>query len=183
MDRIDTSSWPCSIARSVKTFGDHWNLLIVRQALMGARRFNEYRKPMGISRNMLTLRLRALVETGILKKVEYQTKPLRHEYLLTQKGLDIVPMLITFATWENKWNMRSEGPSQRYWHASCGHETHAIVVCDHCAHPISARSLVTEFITPEAIEFAKVHCANPIIFGEGITEFLTPEMFFSARDE
>ena len=72
MKRTDTSGWPCTIARSAATLGDHWNLLLIRQACLGTRRFDDFQQALGIGRNILTMRLNRLVDEGLLRRVRYQ---------------------------------------------------------------------------------------------------------------
>ena len=81
----------CSIARTVSVIGDRWTLLVLRDCFLGVRRFDEFLGRLGISRPMLSDRLARLVEAGVLKKVAYQEAPVRHEYRLTSKGLDLHP--------------------------------------------------------------------------------------------
>ena len=87
MKRTDTSGWPCTVARSVDVLGDHWNLLLIRQACLGTRRFDDFQTSLGIGRNILTQRLARLVDEGLLTKVQYQDNPPRFEYRLTDKGI------------------------------------------------------------------------------------------------
>ena len=75
MKRTDTSEWPCTIARSADMLGDHWNLLLIRQACLGTRRFDDFQAALGIGRNILTQRLTRLVDEGLLTRVEYQQNP------------------------------------------------------------------------------------------------------------
>src|SRR5829696_9309364 len=81
--RTATSGWPCTIARSADVLGDHWNLLLIRQACLGTRRFDDFQRALGIGRNILTQRSTRLVHEGLLTRVEYQQKPPRHDYRLT----------------------------------------------------------------------------------------------------
>ena len=74
--RTDTSDWPCTIARSAAVLGDHWNLLLIREACLGTRRFDDFQEALGIGRNILTRRLNGLVDEGLLRRVEYQQNPL-----------------------------------------------------------------------------------------------------------
>src|SRR5437773_7836374 len=97
MKRTDTSGWPCTVARSVDVLGDHWNLLLIRQACLGMRRFDDFQSALGIGRNILTQRLTRLVDEGVLTRVEYQQNPLRYEYRLTDKGRDAYPILAAIA--------------------------------------------------------------------------------------
>ena len=97
MKRTDTSSWPCTIARSVDVLGDHWNLLLIREACLGTRRFDDFQAALGIGRNMLSQRLARLCDDGLLTRVPYQPHPPRHEYRLTDKGRDVYPVLAAMA--------------------------------------------------------------------------------------
>ena len=102
MKRVDTSDWPCTIARAAHLLGDHWNLLIIRQACLGTRRFDDFQAALGTGRNILTIRLKSLVEEGLLRRVEYQKNPPRHEYRLTDKGRDVYPILAAMAAWGDR---------------------------------------------------------------------------------
>lgn len=81
----------CPIARSLSIFGDRWTLLIIRNAFLRTRRFDDFQKQLGITRHLLTERLNRLVENKIFEKVLYQEAPKRYEYKLTDKGLEVVP--------------------------------------------------------------------------------------------
>ena len=102
MKRTDTSEWPCTIARSAAVLGDHWNLLIIREACLGTRRFDDFQEALGIGRNILTLRLNALVDEDVLRRAEYQQHPVRYEYRLTPKGRDAYPILAAMAAWGDR---------------------------------------------------------------------------------
>src|ERR1700674_5302778 len=103
MTRTDTSAWPCPIARTADLIGDGWTLLIVREACLGARRFEEFQRTLGIGRNILTARLHMLVREDVLQKVAYQERPVRHEYRLTDKGRDVAAILASMAAFGDKW--------------------------------------------------------------------------------
>ena len=85
----------CSVARSLELVGERWTMLVLREAFTGRRRFDEMAEDLGIARNVLTARLQRLVEEGVLTKVRYQERPERFEYRLTDKGLDLWPVLIS----------------------------------------------------------------------------------------
>lgn len=141
MKRTDTSDWPCTIARSAAVLGDHWNLLIIRQACLGTRRFDELQQALGIGTNMLSLRLTGLIDEGLLRRVEYQQQPLRFEYRLTKKGRDVFPILAAMAAWGDRWLTGSEGTPLVFHHTDCNHDMHATVVCSHCEEPIDVRRI------------------------------------------
>jgi HxlR-like helix-turn-helix len=85
---------------------------------------------------MLTQRLAGLVEEGILRRVEYQQNPVRHEYRLTDKGRDAYPILAAMAAWGDRWLTGPEGTPLVLHHTSCDHDMHAVVVCSECDEPI-----------------------------------------------
>jgi DNA-binding HxlR family transcriptional regulator len=98
----------CSIARALEVVGERWTLLIVRDAFLGLRRFDEFQERLGIARNVLADRLNRLVDEGILERVPYSERPERFEYQLTRKGRDLVPALVSLGQWGDKY--RSEKP-------------------------------------------------------------------------
>ncbi len=141
MSRTDTSSWPCTMARSAHVLGDSWNLLIIRQACLGTRRFEDFRIALGIGRNILTTHLNRLVDDGLLHRIPYQERPVRHEYRLTEKGREVYPILAAMAAWGDKWLTGPEGTPLVLHHASCGHDMRAQVVCSQCNQPIDVREI------------------------------------------
>ena len=103
MLKRDYEGQNCSIARALEVVGERWTLLIVRDAVLGRRRFDEFQQSLGISRNVLTERLGRLVEEGILRRVLYQEHPERYEYRLTQKGRDLHLALTGLRQWGDKY--------------------------------------------------------------------------------
>jgi DNA-binding HxlR family transcriptional regulator len=99
MLKRDYEGQNCSIARALEIVGERWTLLIVRDAFLGRRRFDEFQQSLGISRNVLTERLGRLVDEGILERVLYQENPKRYEYRLTQKGRDLHLALTGLRQW------------------------------------------------------------------------------------
>jgi DNA-binding HxlR family transcriptional regulator len=139
--RTDTSGWPCTIARAADVLGDHWNLLLIRQACLGTRRFDDFQAALGIGRNILSQRLSRLVDEDVLRKVRYQEIPPRYEYRLTDKGRDVYPILAAMAAWGERWLSGPEGTPLVLHHSPCGHDTHAVVVCSECEQPIQVRDI------------------------------------------
>jgi DNA-binding HxlR family transcriptional regulator len=141
MTRTSTADWPCTIARSVDLFGEGWTLLIMRQAFFGTRRFEDFQNELGISRNILTLRLNRLVEEGLFKHVEYQQRPVRFEYRLTEKGRDVFPIVAAMAAYGDKWLVGDEGTPLILHHTGCDRDMHAVVTCSECADPLTVRNV------------------------------------------
>ncbi len=102
MRRTSFESMACPVARAADVLGDSWNMLILREAFYGHTRFDEFMSELGIASNTLTRRLNELVEAGLLEKQLYSEKPPRYEYLLTDKGRDFRPVLLTLMDWGNK---------------------------------------------------------------------------------
>jgi len=124
---------PCPIARSLEIVGEWWTLLIVRDALVGARRFDDF-KATGIADNILTTRLKKLVAAGILKRQPYQKHPIRYEYVLTDKGRSLAPVVLALRAWGNRW---TKGPDlTAVTHATCGHDIGIGFHCAHCARDV-----------------------------------------------
>ena len=101
----------CSIARTLDLVGSWWSLLIIRDAMMGARRFKHFEASLGIAKNTLTSRLNELVEGGILQRVPAPNGSGYDEYQLTEMGRDLAPVMIAFAQWGDKWAAHEDGPS------------------------------------------------------------------------
>lgn len=101
----------CSIARSLEQVGPWWSLLIIRDAGMGARRFKHFERSLGIAKNTLASRLAQLVEAGIMEKVPAADGTSYEEYLLTDKGRELTPVLLALAQWGDRWAAHEAGPS------------------------------------------------------------------------
>lgn len=99
MRRTSFATMRCPVARTLEHAGEWWSLLILRDALYGLRRFDEFERSLGISPNSLTRRLTSLVEAGLLERRQYQDQPARFEYLLTDSGQDFLPVLVTLRGW------------------------------------------------------------------------------------
>src|ERR1700722_16617576 len=99
----------CPIARTTDLVGEWWSFLILRDAFRGIRRFDEFQSSLGIARNMLSRRLKRLVEAGLLETHPYSERPPpRHEYRLTDKGRDFYPVIMTLMAWGNRWIQRDQ---------------------------------------------------------------------------
>jgi DNA-binding HxlR family transcriptional regulator len=132
----------CSIARTLEVVGEWWSLLIVRDAILGVRRFDDFQQRLGISRNILTQRLNRLVEQGVLERVPYQDNPPRHEYRLTPKGRDLWLVLTAMRQWGEKWEPLEAGPATVLEHAGgCGEPMQVVPVCSECGEVVVREDL------------------------------------------
>lgn len=103
MRRTRFDDWPCPIARTTDLVGDWWTPLVMRQAFLGCRRFDQFQESLGVSRAVLTTRLDRLVEEGMLERCPYQERPVRHEYRLTDKGRAFWDVLAAMWRWGQDW--------------------------------------------------------------------------------
>lgn len=132
MQRTTLAHHPCSIARTLDVAGEWWTPLVLRDVAYGLRRFKDIQEDLGISPNVLASRLETLVANGLLEQRAYQQRPERHEYHLTEKGLDLLPALLALMQWGDKWaSDGGEGPV-RVTHEACGHDVAVSVRCPHC---------------------------------------------------
>jgi DNA-binding HxlR family transcriptional regulator len=138
MKRTSLSRWPCSIAKTMDIFGDRWTTLVLREAFYGFGKFDELQSELGIARNTLADRLRRLTSEGLLEKKLYDTNPRRYEYVLTEKGRDFWPVMLAMSAWGDRWLVGDEGHPVTIHHDTCGHDTHAEVVCAVCGEPLRA---------------------------------------------
>lgn len=104
------SDMQCSIARTLELVGSWWSLLIIRDAMMGARRFKHFERSLGIAKNTLTTRLTQLVEGDILEKVPAADGSAFDEYVLTERGRELAPVIIALSQWGDKWVPHKDGP-------------------------------------------------------------------------
>lgn len=112
MKKKSFANQDCPIALTLDAVGEWWSLLVVRDALMGHRRFEEFLESLGIARNILSARLRTLTERGILERRLYQQSPPRYEYVLTPKGRELGAVLMALATWGTRWERQGPSPVQ-----------------------------------------------------------------------
>jgi len=129
----------CSIARSLEVVGERWTLLIVRDVMNGRRRFDELQKGLGVARNVLSNRLHRLVEEDILEPRAYQHNPERHEYFLTEKGLDLWPALVALLAWGDRHSPVPGGPPMLIVHKECGGAVSDRGICERCGKLLHAR--------------------------------------------
>lgn len=132
---------PCSVARTLSVLGDRWTMLILRNAFMGIRRFDDFQRGLGLTRHVLSERLKRLVEHGILVKVPYIERQERFEYQLTEKGLDLYPIILSMAHWADKWMDMGLGKPIEFTHKICGHKFSPKLVCSECNQTVHAKQV------------------------------------------
>lgn len=121
----------CSVMATLALIGDFWTLGVLRCATYGMRRFSDFQSELGIATNVLTDRLARLVEAGILNRVPYQEHPPRHEYSLTEDGLELVPIVVALKTWGDR-HLQELGPWSALRHRGCTSPVEVAVVCPDC---------------------------------------------------
>jgi DNA-binding HxlR family transcriptional regulator len=135
MRHASLSDMPCPIARSLDRVGEWWSILILRDALRGTTRFEDFRRSLGVAPNMLTRRLNALVEAGMLQRQRYNQHPPRDEYILTDRGRDFRPVLLSLLAWGNR-HFAPEGPSVEIVNTTTGQPADPILVDRHTGLPV-----------------------------------------------
>ena len=131
----------CAVAQALEIIGEWWTLLIVRDSFLGVRRFEDFVDRLGISRNVLTNRLDKLVDNGILERRTYDEGRGRHDYVLTDKGRALWPVLTTLRQWGDEWLVGEGNEPVLLEHKACGHDTTAMLTCHHCGDALDARSV------------------------------------------
>ena len=144
MLKRDYEGQVCSIAGALELIGERWTLLIVRDLFLGVRRFDAIQRDLGIARNVLRDRLDRLVEEGIVRKRRYQERPERFEYVLTEKGVDLWPVLHSMMSWGDRYAAPEAGPATVVEHRGCGGHIDDRRICEACGtavgpHDIKAR--------------------------------------------
>ena len=122
----------CSIARSLEVVGERWTLLILRDAVVGIARFEEFQESLGIASNVLTNRLKLLCEEGVLERVPDPERPGRPKYILTDKGRELAPALFVLMKWGDRYYPAPGGPPRLTLHSGCGGNVGADLRCDRC---------------------------------------------------
>jgi DNA-binding HxlR family transcriptional regulator len=132
----------CSVARTLSVIGDRWTLLVLREAFWRVRRFEVFQARTGAPRPVLADRLRMLVDEGVFERRQYSERPPRDEYRLTEKGLDLYPVLISLLRWGDRW-MADEGdpPPVELRHRACGATMTPELACPSCRELLTARDI------------------------------------------
>ena len=138
MQRTSFGDMRCSIARTLDVIGEPWSPLILRDVFVGIDRFEKIQADLGISRKVLSERLKWLVESGVLERRLYETHHLRYKYVLTAKGTELVDLLMVMVAWGDRWADGGAGPPVLYRHRACGKISHVELRCAHCRAPMRA---------------------------------------------
>ena len=140
-DRFRYSPENCSIGRTLDIVGEKWTFLVLREAFYGIRRFADFHRALGCARNLLTTRLRTLVEEGILSREPYHEPGhrVRFEYRLTAKGQELFPALVALMRWGDAWTCDAAGPPVEVLHRGCGRPVSVELRCADGHGHLSAR--------------------------------------------
>jgi DNA-binding HxlR family transcriptional regulator len=144
MQRTSFADMTCSIARTLDIAGEWWSPLILRDVHLGITRFDDLRRDLGISRKVLTERLERLVEQGVLERRAYSEHPPRHDYVLTEKGGELVDVLLAMLAWGDRWTAGDKGPPVLLRHQGCGELTHSEIRCARCGKLLHAKEVTVE---------------------------------------
>jgi DNA-binding HxlR family transcriptional regulator len=131
----------CSVARTLSVIGDRWTMLVLREAFMRTRRFDDFQRNTGAPRPVLADRLRVLVDHGVLERRPYGNHPDRFEYRLTDKGLDLYPVIVSLLTWGDHWMTDRDGPPLELRHNDCGQTMHPELACPECGEWVGPRDV------------------------------------------
>jgi DNA-binding HxlR family transcriptional regulator len=131
----------CSVARSLELIGERWTILILRDAFLGVRRFEDFQRSLGVARNVLQARLQRLVTEGVLERRRYQERPERFEYRLTDKGLDLWPVLVSLVKWGDRY-AAPNGPPRIIEHRGCGGEIDEYLHCTRCGERLTPQTVI-----------------------------------------
>ncbi|NDV06220.1 helix-turn-helix transcriptional regulator [Rhodococcus sp. IEGM 248] len=145
MDRMPLAPRPCAIAATMELIGDRWSMLVIRELSYGVHRFDRIAGYIGVSRDILTARLRKLEEVGVIERRQYSEHPPRFEYHLTPAGEDLRPLLLSLFQWGSKWAV-DEAPSVLVH--ECGHSLELEHRCAHCGEAVENTSVAMHSRTP-----------------------------------
>lgn len=142
---------PCPVAQAMAVIGDTWTILILRDALRGAAKFDEFQRAIGASRATVAERLAHLVQHGVMERRQYEAHPPRYAYHLTQKGRDLQPVLMLLAHWsETHVPVKTRSAGRR--HTTCGHRFTPVVTCSECGEPATPDTITYDARRVEAVK-------------------------------
>jgi DNA-binding HxlR family transcriptional regulator len=143
MRRTRFDRWPCPIARTTDLIGDWWTPLIMREAFLGRRRFEDFQRALGVPRAVLATRLDRLCDEAMLKKVAYEARPVRYEYRLTDKGRAFWDVLAAMWRWGSDWLWNGKGAPVMLVDRESGDEITPVVVDQNTGRRLDVRRLRT----------------------------------------
>ncbi len=131
----------CSVARTVAVIGDRWTLLVLRDCFLRVRRFEDFQARLDVTRHVLADRLKKLVRHGVLRRVLYQARPKRYEYILTQKGLDLHPIMMAIVHWGDVHMVDERGRPLLHEHKRCRKMFDPVMCCSECGETLSPKEI------------------------------------------
>jgi DNA-binding HxlR family transcriptional regulator len=143
MKHEDLNGVHCSVARTWAVLGERWTMMVIREAFRGTRRFDAFHERLHVGRNILSNRLQRLTAEGVFERALYHESPARYEYRLTQKGMDLYPVLLALMAWGDRYKV-TEAPV-RLVHKACGEAADLELTCSHCGEPVDYHSLRAEY--------------------------------------
>ncbi len=138
MKKADLEHMESSVAQALDLIGDWWTIMIIRDGLLGITRFDEFHNHLGIARNVLSTRMKRLVEAGIMEKKLYIDRPARYDYLLTNKGAELLSVILALRQWGDRWIFPNGGAPFRVTHALCGGSPQVSARCELCGEEINS---------------------------------------------
>lgn len=140
----DYTGQVCSIARTLEVVGERWTLLIIRDALLGVTRFDRFAERLKLAPSTLTTRLNRLVEEGLMERRPYQERPVRHEYLLTERGRALLPVTLALMEWGDRY-LAPDGAPAVARHGHCGGRVGVDTACAACGERVDAAGIEWHF--------------------------------------
>ena len=149
--RSDWSGMACPIARSLDVVGDPWLMLILRDSLTGVRRYDDYRRSLGIADNILSKRLATMVDNGLLARAPYKEQGrTRHEYVLTEAGAELLPVVHALLLWGEKHTTSPQPAPLQIRHNPCGQISDSADRCTGCGEPLTPETVTWVRLGPES---------------------------------
>ena len=144
MGRKRFADMNCSVAQSLDVLGDWWTLLIVREALFGTRTFSGFERNLGISKNILALRLESLVDQGIMRREDVGQHGTRYQYALTDKGADLITVIESLRQWSDRWVYGEGREPVQVVDTRTGHPIPPLVIRDEAGEPMSLGNVAVQ---------------------------------------
>lgn len=141
MERTPLADFACSIARTLDLVGEWWTLLILRDLFLGLERFDELQRDLGLASNVLSARLRKLVAAGIVDRLPVPEDARAARYVLSERGRDLYPVLLSLMAWGDKWLAGDDGAPLQLRHRGCGAVTAAVPHCSVCGQPMALHDI------------------------------------------